>query len=154
MTVLRRAARFIFTALLLGPFAFLAVARTIGPAGAPRPSALVLWTSVAATALSIALSRALPPRVRAAGASDEAIAFVRLLLAWAVCDAAILFPLVAHVVTADPWLLGVAAIGLLALVLLAPTEARWRAALVDVVEEATSGRDGLGAGRARAAKER
>jgi hypothetical protein len=73
----------------------------------------------------IALSQLLPARVPSVPAGPEATAFTRLLVGWALCEVAALFPLAAWIVTDDSRLLGVCAVDLLALLLLYPSELRW-----------------------------
>ena len=125
----RRAARLIWAALLVTPFLFGAVAFAFArPPRSPEIVAPVFWLAVAASALNVALSRLLPPRLGPATASDgEAVAFTRLLVGFALCDAAAMAPLVAFMVTRDPRLLAVFALALLALVLLYPSDPRWEA---------------------------
>lgn len=123
----RRTATLIWAALLATPFLFGAVAWVF--ARAPRSEAIVepvFWLAVAASALNLALSRVLPPRLGPAAAEDrDAVAFTRLLVAFALCDAAALAPLVAFMVTRDVRLLGLVAVDVFALVLLFPSDARW-----------------------------
>jgi hypothetical protein len=152
--VLRRAARVVFVALLVVPLAFLGMAWTLPPGGAgPDLRALLFWVAIAASALAVALARLLPPRVAPARGEPGTTALVRLLLGWSLCEAAVLFPVVAFVETRDARLLGVFAVDLLALLLLAPTRARWRSALPADDDEAP-GRGPLAAARAGAAKGR
>jgi hypothetical protein len=153
--VLRRAADLVFVALLVVPFAFLAVARSLPAHGAgPELRSLLFWVSVGASAFSIVLSRTLPPRVVVPPEGRDATAFVRLLLAWALCEAAALLPVIAFVVTRDPRLVGVLGVDVLALVLLAPTAARWSAVRPSDEEEEVSDVRRLAAVRERAPKER
>jgi len=53
------------------------------------------------------------------------VAFTRVLVSFALCEAAALAPLVAFMVTRDLRLLALVAVDVLALVLLFPTPARW-----------------------------
>ena len=123
----RRTARFIWAALVATPFLCGVVAW--GFARAPRSPAIVepvFWAAVAASALNLALSRVLPPRLGPAAAQDrEAVAFTRLLVGFALCDAAAMAPLVAFMVTRDLRLLGLVLVDVVALLLLFPSDARW-----------------------------
>jgi hypothetical protein len=122
----------VWAALLVLPVAFgLVVVSVRGPAAAdPRLAPLFLWLAVGAAAFDLVLARVLPPRIGARRASaPEAVAFTRLLLAWALCEAAAIFPLVAYTVTGDVRLLWVSGAGLAAVALLHPGERRWQALL-------------------------
>jgi len=126
----RRAAQVVFVGLLVVPFAFLAVAVAKQWAGgAPELRAVLFWIAIAVSAFDIALSRVLPGRIPLSRTGPEATAFARLSLAWALCEAAILFPLVAYIMTGDGRLLGVFALDVIALLTLWPSDARWKAAL-------------------------
>ncbi len=96
-----------------------------GVVPAPRPH--LFWVAVASSALGIVLSRVLPPRIPShqAGGPPTANAFIRFLAAWAPCQAAAIYPLVAHVLARDPRLLVVFAADLLALVTLYPGQDAW-----------------------------
>jgi hypothetical protein len=112
--------------MLAVPFFFMALADAARWGGdRAGATALLFWLTVAVSALHIVLSRALPPRLGPFRAGPEATAFARLLVAWAFCEAAALFPLVAWIVTGDPRLIGVFGVDLLALVILFPSDARW-----------------------------
>ena len=123
----RRTARLIWAALVAAPFLFGAVAFAF--ARAPRSPEIVapaFWLAAAASALNVALSRLLPPRLGPPAAQDgDAVAFGRLLVAFALCDAAAMAPLVAFMVTRDLRLLALVALDVVALLLLFPTDARW-----------------------------
>jgi hypothetical protein len=123
----RQAARLIWAALVATPVLFGAVA--FGQARAPQAPALVapvFWLALAAAALNVALSRLLPQRLGPAFAQDrDAVAFTRLLVAFALCDAAAMAPLVGFILTRDVRLLALGAAGVLALALLFPSDARW-----------------------------
>jgi drug/metabolite transporter (DMT)-like permease len=123
----RRVARVVWTSLVFLPVAFLAVAFAVRPGGSESPAltALLFWIAITGSAFDIALSRLLPPGLGSASTSADTVTFTRLLVAWALCEAAALFPLVAFIVTRDPRLLGVFAVDLLALVLLYPSDLRW-----------------------------
>jgi hypothetical protein len=122
----RKAALAIWWALVLLPLAFLVVILGLeGEPQSPELRPLFFWLAVGASVLDVVLSRVLAPRVGSTTTSDpEALAFTRLLLGWALCEAAALFPLVAYLITGDARLLGVFAVDLLALVLLFPSAGR------------------------------
>ncbi len=122
----RRAATAVWAAMLVVPFFFLAVADT-ARWGAARPGtvALLFWLSVGVSVLNVVLSRVLPARLGPFHTGAEATAFTRLLIGWALCEAAALFPLVAWIVSGDPRLIGVFGVDLIALVLLFPRDHRW-----------------------------
>jgi hypothetical protein len=129
----RRTATLVWAAFLATPFLFTAVVSAVAhEASAPRLAELLFWLAVAASALNVTLSRLLPPRLGPERANDrDSVAFARLLVGFALCDAAAIAPLVAYTITRDPRLLGVVAIDLLALVLLYPSEPRWQSLLPD-----------------------
>jgi hypothetical protein len=135
--VTRTAATLVWAALLVVPFAFLAVAiSSPRPGGAPELTALLFWVAILVSAMNIALSRSLPQRLGATRAGREAAALARLLVAWALCSAAALSPLVAYIMTRDPRLIGVFGVDLLALVTLYPSDQRW----ASVMPETAPGR--------------
>jgi hypothetical protein len=123
----RRAAKLVWTTLLVLPLAFLAVVSGLRApgSGASELATMLFWIAIAASAFDLALSRLLPPRLRPSASGREAVVFSRLLVSWALCEAAALFPLVAFILTGDPRLVGVFAVDLAALVLLYPSDARW-----------------------------
>jgi len=124
--VSRRAALFVWGSLLTVPFFFLAVAASVRWGEDQRGVAgLLFWLTVVASAFNIALSRILPPRLGPFRTGREATAFTRLVVAWALCEAAALFPLVVWIVSGDPRLLGVCVLDLVALLTLYPSDARW-----------------------------
>jgi hypothetical protein len=113
----------LWAAMLVVPLAFMAMSRAVasGPS-TPELTGLFFWIAVGASAFAIALSRVLPPRLGVSRAGPEATILSRLVVAWALCEAAILFPLVAHLLTGDLRLLGVFAVDMIALVLLYPSD--------------------------------
>jgi hypothetical protein len=129
----RRTATLVWAAFLATPFLFTAVVSGVAQgASAPRLAGPLFWLAVAASALNVVLSRTMPLRLGPRRANDrDAVAFTRILVGFALCDAAALAPLVAYTITKDPRLLGVAAVDLLALVLLYPSEPRWQSLLPD-----------------------
>jgi hypothetical protein len=124
----RRAARIIWVALLATPLLFLGVATAVShEAYAPRLAGPIFWLAVVGSALNVALSRLLPPRLGPASAADrEAVAFTRVLVGLALCVAAALTPLVGYMVTRDARLLAVLALDVVALLLLYPSDPRWQ----------------------------
>jgi hypothetical protein len=124
----RRTAKAIWAALLATPVLFFAVSAAVSrDAYAPRLAEPIFWLAVAVTAANVALSRVLPPRLGPGRAADrEAVAFTRVLVGLALCDAAALAPLVAYMVTRDPRLLAVLAVAVVALALLYPSDPRWQ----------------------------
>jgi hypothetical protein len=128
--VTRRTVTLVWAALLATPFLFAAVAFVHArPPRSPGLVGPVFWLAVAASALNVALSRFLPARLGPRAANDgDAVAFARLLVAFALCEAAAMAPLVAFMVTRDPRLLAVVAVDVLALALLYPTDRRWEQA--------------------------
>jgi hypothetical protein len=124
--VTRRAALLAWAAMVVVPFLFLGVAAGVRWGRAePGQVTLLFWLTILVSAFDITLSRTLPPRIRPLRAGPEATAVARLLVAWGLCEAAALFPLVTWIITGDPRLLGVFALDMLALVTLYPSEARW-----------------------------
>ncbi len=123
----RRTAKVIWLALVATPFLFAAVAFAVARrAAAPSLVSPLFWLAVAASAVNVILSRVLPPRLGPAVANDgDAVAFTRVLVSFALCDAAAIAPLVAFMVTRDPRLLGIVVLDVLALVLLYPSDPRW-----------------------------
>jgi hypothetical protein len=108
------------------PFFFMAVADS-ARWGAVRPGTTtpLFWLTAAVSVVAIAASRLLPPKLGPFHAGAEATAFTRLLVAWALCEAAALFPMVAWIVAGDLRLIGVFGVDVLALVLLFPSDHRW-----------------------------
>jgi hypothetical protein len=125
LPITRRSATLLWVALLLVPVAFLVLVLFRGGLGCPHALEAGFWLAVGASALNVTLSRVLPARLGSARSEPHALAFTRLLVAWALCDAAAIAPLVAYTLTSDPRLLGVFAVDLLALVLLFPSDLRW-----------------------------
>lgn len=123
----RRAATFVWASMLVLPFFFLALAdATRWGSAKPSTTTLLFWLAIAISVLNLTLSRTLPPRLGSLRAGREATAFTRLMVAWLLCEAAALFPLVTWIVTGDPRLIGVFGVDLLALLLLYPSDHRWR----------------------------
>jgi hypothetical protein len=124
--VTRRLALVIWGAMMLVPLLFLAVADAVrwpSPLGAD--TGLLFGVTLAASALFISLAHLLPPSLPSSSAGPGATVLVRMLVGWALCEAAALFPLMAWIVTGDQRLLGVCAVDLAALLTLFPREARW-----------------------------
>jgi hypothetical protein len=129
--VTRRTAKLIWAALVAMPLLFAVVASAYArTAESPGVVAAVFWLAVVASAVNVALSRVLPPRLGASPGAEvdvDAVVFTRLLVGFALCDAAALAPLVAYMVTSDVRLLALGALDVLALVLLYPSDLRWEA---------------------------
>jgi len=122
----RSVALLVWVSTLVVPLSFGAVAEAVrGKAPHLPANGLLFWISLATSVACITLSRVLPRRVPAVPAGREATAFIRLVVGWALCEGAALFPLVAWIVTDDRRLLWVCAVDLLALVLLYPGQDRW-----------------------------
>ncbi|WP_242337111.1 MULTISPECIES: hypothetical protein [unclassified Anaeromyxobacter] len=123
----RRIATLLWAALLVLPVAFLGVAVTRARGASPGGhAALLLWLAVVASAFNVALSRVVPPRLEAARRGGrDAVTLTRFLVAWALCEAAALCPLVAYLVTRDPRLVVVLLLDLAALAFLYPSDRRW-----------------------------
>jgi len=125
----RRAALLVWTAMLAFLLAFLAMelALDLPRLAADAPRGLLLGLAAATSMLGIALSRLLPLRIpaRQAGGGPAALALLRLVVAWALCEGAALFALAAHLLTHDDRLLGIFAVDLLALATLYPGERLW-----------------------------
>lgn len=128
--VTRQAAALAWAAMLVLPFFFMGLAEASRWRQDGRAvTAPLFWATVGVSAACIALSRVMPQRLGPFRAGREATAFARLLVAWLLCEAAALFPLVAWIVTGDPRLIGVFGVDLLALLLLAPSDLRWASML-------------------------
>ncbi len=126
----RRAATVAWVALLATPVLFAGVAMAATPPRhmrSPELAPVLLWMSAAVAGLGVALSRLLPPRIhpRQPGQPD-AVAFTRLLVAWAILEGAALFPLVAELVTGSPALYGLWALVVAAQASLFPSAERWK----------------------------
>jgi len=116
---------------------FLAVVKAVEPpADDPEASRQLLFgLALATSAAGIAFSWLVPPRIHArhTGGRPGANAFVRSLVGWGACEAAALYPLVAHVLVHDHRLLGVFAVDLVALLALYPTRNAWAQLAADRV---------------------
>jgi hypothetical protein len=125
----RRAAAWVWAALLVVPLAFAPVALRAACAN-PVPEARdpLLWAAFAASVVNVALAWRLPPRLGPHRASDgDAVAFARVVVSLALGEAAAMAPLVAYMLHPDPWLLAVLGLDLVALLLLYPSDRRWAA---------------------------
>ena len=109
--------------------------------------------SAAASAGNLVLARALPPRLGPRRAHDrDAVAFTRVLVSLALCEAAALAPVVAHVITRDARLLGLLAATAAALVAAYPSDRRWRALRPEGDEEPAAPAAGERVARVREAR--
>jgi hypothetical protein len=142
----RRAAAALWAGMVATPVLFAAVTFTAAPPRdmrSPELSGLFFWMAAAVVGLGVVLSRLLPPRIRQReSAGRDAAAFTRLVVAWAILEGASMFPLVAHLVTGDPFLYFLFAVALAALVPLYPSEARWRSLAVEPLPSGGAGRPG------------
>ncbi len=128
MGTTRRTAVLLWAAMLIVPFAFLGVALGARDHAAPGLAAPLLGLAAAASAVNVALAWLLPPRLGPARARDgEPVAFTRVLVSLALCEAAALAPVVASIVAPDPRLLAVLAADVAALLALYPSARRWGA---------------------------
>ncbi len=125
----RKAALAAWGGAVATPLLFAGVTAAVAPGRdlqAPGLAGLFLWMSAAVVGIGIALARFLPPRIRARHqGSGSAVAFVRLLVAWAVLEGAAMFPLVAELATGSPWLYLPSGVAILALLAEFPSEERW-----------------------------
>jgi hypothetical protein len=134
----RRTAVVVWLGILLTPLFFAAVTAVVAPPRemrSPELAGLFFWMAAAVVGLGIGLSRLLPLRIGATaqGARDP-VAFTRLTVAWAILEGAALFPLVAQLVTGDPFQFLLTGVALAALVGLYPSEARWATHAVQPIE--------------------
>jgi hypothetical protein len=118
--------------MLLVPFAFLALTSALPIPARERPEAmrdLLFWLVAGTSVLAILLSRVLPRRIgpRADAGGRDLVAFTRIVVAWSLCEAAALFPLVARMLTHDERMLAFFAMDVAALATLFPGEGRWAA---------------------------
>jgi hypothetical protein len=125
-------AQFVWAALLVVPILFLGVVVALGRPShelASAPPDLLLALAIATSAIGVGLSRVVPPRIppRQGALAEDLTALTRLVVAWSLCEAVAIFPIVAFLVTRQALLLPVLALDLLALVLLYPSPARWEA---------------------------
>jgi uncharacterized membrane protein len=140
----RQVAVVVWGATLATPLLFAAVTVVAAPPRemrSPELAGMFFWLAAAVVGLGIALSRLLPLRIRPrAQGSREAVAFTRLALAWAILEGAALFPLVARMVTGDPFLLALCGVALAALAALFPSQARWASHAVQPLESGSKNR--------------
>jgi hypothetical protein len=134
----RRTAVVVWLGILVTPLFFAAVTVVVAPPRemrSPELAGMFFWMAAAVVGLGILLSRLLPPRIgqRGLGTRDP-VAFTRLTIAWAILEGAALFPLVAQLVTGDPFQFLLTGVALAALVALYPSEARWASHAVQPVE--------------------
>ncbi len=118
-----------WAATLVTPLFFAAVTVAVAPPPqlrSPELAGLFFWMAAAVVGLGVVLSRTLPPRLAARSAgSPDGVAFLRLVSAWGILEGAAMFPLVAHLVTGDPFLFLLTAVALAAIVTLFPSPERW-----------------------------
>jgi hypothetical protein len=123
----RRVAVVIWAAMLVLLVMFILVVLALPPPASAVPRDLLFWIAIATSALGVGASRVVPMRVEFAhaGFRPEALAFTRAILAWLLCAAAGIFPLVCVLVGQDGRLFGIAAVDALALFTYYPSENRW-----------------------------
>ncbi|MFT3917392.1 MAG: hypothetical protein QM704_25890 [Anaeromyxobacteraceae bacterium] len=138
----RRTAIILWGALLSGCLAFFGVAAYLRASGAmehatvpPALGLLALGLSVALLAASFAVPRRLAP-----GGPPETVARVRLLVGWALREAAAMLGTTVWLVCGHVPALAAFVIAVAALAATAPTEARWRDALAAAGDRAPGGR--------------
>jgi hypothetical protein len=126
----RSVALAVWGAMLATPVLFAGVTVAAAPPHgmrSPELAGMFLWMSAAVVGLGVALSHLLPRRIRQhEHGSRDAVAFTRLVLAWALLEGAAMFPLVAELVTGDPLLYLLSAAAVAAQLSLFPSEARWK----------------------------
>jgi len=125
--VTRRAAVWVWAALLVVPFAFAPVAlRAAAADPVPEARAPLLWAAFAASAVNVALAWRLPPRLGPRRAIDrDAVAFARVVVSLALGAAGAIAPLVAYMLYPDRALLALLGADALAFLLLYPSARRW-----------------------------
>ena len=126
----RSVALAVWGAMLATPVLFAGVTVAAAPPHgmrSPELAGMFLWMSAAVVGLGVALSHLLPRRIRQhEHGSRDAVAFTRLVLAWALLEGAAMFPLVAELVTGDRLLYLLCAAAVVAQLSLFPSEARWK----------------------------
>ena len=89
----RSVALLVWSSTLVVPLFFGAVAEAVrGNAPHLPANGLLFWLSLATSAACITLSQLLPRRLPAVPAGREATAFIRLVVAWALCEGAAPLP--------------------------------------------------------------
>jgi hypothetical protein len=140
----RRRAVLVWGVLLSTPVLFAGVTLATSPPGhmrSPELASVFLWMAAAVVGLGVVLSRLLPPHIRTRDpGSRNAVAFTRLVVAWAILEGSAMFPLVAELVTGDPRLYLVSAVAVAAQVTLFPSEARWKGFAVQPLASGGPGR--------------
>jgi len=134
----RRTAVVVWLGILVTPLFFAAVTVVVAPPPemrSPELAGMFFWMAAAVVGLGILLSRILPARIGKTGqGARDPVAFTRLTIAWAILEGAALFPLVAQLVTGDPFQFLLTGVALAALVGLFPSEARWASHSVQPIE--------------------
>jgi hypothetical protein len=128
----------VWLGILATPLFFAAVTAVVAPPRemrSPELAGMFFWMAAAVVGLGILLSRMLPRRIGQGGLGGrDPVAFTRLVVAWAILEGAALFPLVAQLVTGDPFQFLLTGVALSALVALFPSEARWATHAVQPVD--------------------
>jgi F0F1-type ATP synthase membrane subunit c/vacuolar-type H+-ATPase subunit K len=129
----RRTTLVVWAAQLGGSLFFFAVAaflRLGGQGPAAQPPELLDWLALALAVVLVAASFTVPGLVRpATAASPEAVARTRLIVGWALREAAALLGTVVWLLSGDAKPLAGFAIGIAALAASIPTGDRWRGAV-------------------------
>jgi hypothetical protein len=137
-TPTRKTAVAVWMGVAATPLFFAAVTVAVAPPPemrSPELAGMFLWMAAAVVGLGIVLSRVLPLRIGARGqGARDPVAFTRLTVGWAILEGAALFPLVAQLVTGDPFQFLLTGVALAALVGLYPSEARWASHAVQPIE--------------------
>ena len=140
----RKVAVMVWGAMLAAPVLFASmtlVAVAPHELRSPELSGLFFWMAGAMVGLGVALSRLLPLRILPRDQRPrDTLAFTRLMVAWAILEGAAMFPLVAELVTGDPFLYLLCAVAVAAQLSLFPSEERWAAYAVQPLPSGGSGR--------------
>jgi hypothetical protein len=126
----RRTALIIWWVLFAGVVLFAAVATAVGPSFWQRNgevARILSWVALAMATLWLLLSQLLASRVKAGpGATSEAVAVTRTIIASAMNEGSALFAVVAWMLGGEPLALIALAISLAGLLLAFPSMARWQ----------------------------
>jgi len=140
----RKVAVVVWGAMVASPVLFAAMTLVVvAPRDlrSPELSGLFFWMAGAVVGIGVALSRLLPLRILPRDQRPrDTLAFTRLVVAWAILEGAAMFPLVAELVTGDPFLYLLCAVAVAAQVSLFPSQERWAAYAVQPLPSGGSGR--------------
>jgi hypothetical protein len=142
----RKVAVVVWGAMLAAPVLFAAMTvAAVAPHDlrSPELSGVLFWMAGAMVGLGVALSRLLPLRILPRDPGPRhTLAFTRLVVAWAILEGAAMFPLVAELVTGDPFLYLLCGVAVAAQASLFPSAERWAAYAVQPLPSGGSGRMG------------